>query len=130
MAKTPLKKTHFITLLVKNPSVVLTEHLRYMGAIRLFSTNHPTYLEPEVKSCFKVREDEALVTVQCPEGPSVNNVGLAYEWGRMQLERLSSFDVPAVWWWRDNYGLVTAEAARQTPAVAALFVDRLAEELC
>lgn len=129
MAKTQLKKTHFITFLVPHPDVNITEHLRYLGAVRVFSTQHPTYLEPQVKSCFNLRVDEALVTVECPDGPSTNGGGTAYEWGRMQLERLESFDVAAVWWWRDNYGLVTVDDNRQTAAVSELFTNRLVEEL-
>jgi hypothetical protein len=119
------QKTHFITLLVPDPGVFITEHLRYMGAIRVFSRNHPGYLEPEVKNCFKLRVTDGLVTVECPE-PGKN----APVWARMQLSRLESFGVAAIWWWRDENGRVTADLSNQTPTAMEMFTNRLVEELC
>jgi hypothetical protein len=110
-------------MLVADPGVIVTEHLRYMGAVRVFDANHPgSFLDRSIRDEFKMNSNEALITVDSPDPHE------GHQWAKAQMERLESFDVAAVWYTIKPNGLITTY--ERTQACSALFTNRLVEELC
>lgn len=88
-----MRTEHKVSFRVKDPGVVVTEHLRYAGIVSVWGMGHPGYIPNSVMHHFDpVQPDEVLVTITCPQGLH------GPTWAEMQVDRLCSYGVKAIYW--------------------------------
>ena len=88
-----------ITMLVGYPGVIVTEFLRYAGLVSISGIEHTGHLPIAIAGRFNCRQDDVLVTIECPRGL------LPIMWCRQNVDRIASFGVLAMAWSESKRGI-------------------------